>query len=183
MAANDDARDALAEALRRQIEGRVAGQLHTVVVAAALAGAVGAFAAGRLASQPELMALLALLYVGFALAVLRGDQEITIIAKHLLSKEAFAEHAEAQAQWEVHKVNTMQRSGLIALLASGSQSIGIYAVPVLGAAAFTWATLDASPNWVAWFILSVSFVLWAFFFIGVRDVFVRYRELGDGVRE
>jgi hypothetical protein len=159
---------------------RVKGQQQILVVAAAVAGASLSFGAERLSTHPEVMALLCLLYVGFALAMLRYDQEITIIANHLLDESAFGLHAQAQSRWERHKFKQMQRSGIAAWVASASQTVGIYGVPVLAAVGFAWAAIATSPTALTWLILSVAFMFAALFIVGSVDVALRYQRLGSG---
>src|SRR5438105_15639587 len=109
---------AVANSLREQTIERVKGQQQLVVVAVAVAGATISFASTQLNRHPEVMALLCLLYVGLSLSLLRHDQEITLIADHLLDEEAFPTQAESQARWELHKFNSMQTSGIAALISS-----------------------------------------------------------------
>jgi len=185
---------ALAQDLRTQIADRIRGEHQLVVVAASLAGATGSFAGSRLSSHPEVLALLCLLFVGFALAVLRLDQEITIIASHLLDRKAFRAHAEAQAEWECRKFQERQGTRR-AWLASVSQTTAIYAVPVIAASAFAWAAIASpgqthgkpgqihrtshGPMTLAWMILSVAFVLALLFIFGAIRTWRSYLTVGE----
>ncbi|HEY8853406.1 MAG TPA: hypothetical protein VIM36_14565 [Gemmatimonadaceae bacterium] len=103
-----EAQLAMCEALRKQIAERVGQQQQLTYICALIAGATLSFASKALSAHPEVMALLCLLYVGLSLALLRQDQEITILAQHLLDRDAFDQHAEAQARWEAHKYFEMQ---------------------------------------------------------------------------
>jgi len=175
-----DAQAALASQLRTEIIERVRAQQQMLIVAAAVAGASLSFGAGRLAKNPEILALLALLFVGFALALLRQDQEIAIIASHLRDREAFGAHATAQAGWEQYKFEAMRGPRFTGLLPGAALAIGIYGVPALAAAAFAWAAISSSPTGLSWFILSVTFVFSVLFAWGTVDVAARFRRLGAG---
>jgi hypothetical protein len=170
---------ALAQSLREQIVERVKGQQQLVVVAVAVAAATISFASSQLNQHPEVMALLCLLYVGLSLALLRQDQEITLIADHLLDQHAFPTEAGSQARWELHKFTSMQASSVAALLSSSSQTMGNYGIPVLAVGASGYAVLRGSPNGLAWFILSVAMAFSLLFIVGAIDVVRRYRRLGE----
>jgi hypothetical protein len=157
---------------------RVKGQQQLVLVAVAVAGATISFASTELQRHPEVMALLCLLYVGLSLALLRHDQEITLIADHLLDAGAFPDQAAAQARWELHKFNSMQTSSITALISSSSQTMGNYGIPILAVVASGYAVLDSSPNALAWVILAVAAFFLALFALGAIDVVRRYRALG-----
>jgi hypothetical protein len=173
----------MADSLRTQIVERVKGQQQLVVVAAAVAGASLSFGAENLATHPEILALLSLLYVGLALALLRHDQEITIATEHLLSHAAFGADADAQGGWEVHKFGAMQGSGFVGFVMASSQAVGIYGVPTLAIAAFGWATCVSSPSRLAWLILGVAAFFAVVFAVGAIDTARRYRRLGRGAHE
>ncbi len=143
-------RAAMVESLRGQIVERVKAQQQIIVVSAAVAGATISFASNVLSGHPEIMALLCLLYVGLSLALLRQDQEITIIAVHLLDPSSYGDDARAQARWEVHKFHAMQ-GNVAGLVQSTAQAVGIYGVPILS----------------------------GLFLFGAADVARRYRELGE----
>jgi len=156
-----DAIAAMAESLRGQIIERVKAQQQLVLVSAAVAGATLSLASELLSDHPEIMALLCLLYVGISLALLRHDQEITIIAALLLDDEAFGPHAQAQAVWEAHKFTQMQK-GIPALIKSGAQTAGNYGVPTLAViATFSATVIGAEPQCCggarlrSWFLRSV----------------------------
>jgi hypothetical protein len=168
---------ALAGALREQIIERVKEQQQLVVVSALVAGATISFASSLLSSHPEVMALLCLLYVGISLAVLRHDQEITILAQHLLDPDAFGLHAEAQARWEVHKFSEMQ-GGRAKMISSSAQTAGNYGVPLLGVFATASATIISGANIMASVVLSIAAGFFCLFGFGAWDVFQRYRRLG-----
>jgi hypothetical protein len=175
----DRASEAMAESLRSQMSERVKGQHQVVVLAAAVAAASLSFGTENLSRHPEVLALLCLLFVGLALAALRHDQEIAIMAKHLRDENAFGPDAQAQSRWERHKFEAMQGSGVVALVASGSQTMGVYGVPVLGIVAFGWAAIASSPTMLTWMILIAASVFTALFVVGAIDIVVRYRDLGD----
>jgi hypothetical protein len=175
--ADDAATKAMVASLREQIVERVKGQQQLVVLSAAVAGATISFASNVLSGHPEVMALLCLLYVGLCLAVLRHDQEIAIIAQHLLDPEVYSSDAEAQARWEVHKFNEMQ-GGVVRLVTSGAQTAGNYGVPFLAVIATGAATIISGPNAVAYVILVVAAAFLALFFFGAADNVRRYRALG-----
>lgn len=141
-----DAKISLVAALRAQIDSRINYQHQLLAVAAAIAGAAATFGAKDLARHPELLALLAMLFVGFALALLRHEQEITIITAHLVDEAAFGDDAEAERRWERYRLGILQPTSLLGALVSASLVIGIYGVPVLAAIAFGWAAVAERPN-------------------------------------
>jgi hypothetical protein len=172
----------MAESLREQIVERTKAQQQLILISAAVAAATISFASDLLSGHPEVMALLCLLYVGLSLALLRHDQEITIIADHLLDFEAFGSHAETQARWEAHKYVQMQR-GIARLIQSGSQTAGNYGVPFLGVIATASATIISGPNLRAWVVLVVAVGFLVLFGFGAYDVFRRYERLGMSARQ
>jgi len=158
---------------------RVRGQHQITVVAAAVAGATFTVADGDfLTRTPEVIALLCLLYVGLALAVLRHDQEITIIADHILNQELMGPEALVQAGWEAHKNDSMQGSGPVIFMLSTAQTVGIYGVPVLGLFTAGAVTLRSDMNFWTWFIMGIAIALSTLFAAGAMDVWLRYRRLG-----
>jgi hypothetical protein len=173
-----DAAAAMAESLRGQMAERVKDQHQVVVLAAAVAGASVSFGAENLTSHPEVLALLCLLFVGLSLAALRHDQEIAVIAEHLLDRNAFGATADAQARWETHKFTAMQGSGALAFVANASQAIGLYGVPGLGVAAFGIAALRSSPTTLTFILLGLAAGFSVLFLIGVGQSFARFRRLG-----
>jgi hypothetical protein len=170
------AQEALASDLRSQIMERVRGQQQLVVLAPAVAAAVASFAGHKLTSNPELLALLSLLFSALSLAVLRHDQEITILATHLTDEKGVGVHARVQRQWELRKVTEMQSTPL-SLVMSAAQAVGIYGMPVLGALTFGVAALRVSPDAWTWFILALDAVLLLMFFAASVNVTGRYRRL------
>jgi hypothetical protein len=176
--ASSDAQAALVANLRGEIAQRITDQHQLLVAAAAIAGAAAAFAGTHLHNRPELLALLSLLFVGLALAILRHDHEITIIASLLLEKTAVGVHAEAQRAWERHRFIQMQGSS-VAFVITASQTVGLYGVPVLAAVAFGWAALSSSPNAITWLVLAVTFFLGGVFLLGSLAVVRRYRAIGN----
>lgn len=136
------ARAALIEALRRQVDERLATQGQLLIVVAAVAGAAASFGAGRLSDRPEVLALLALLFIALGLAMLRQEFEIASVEGHLLDQQAFGRDVIVQAQWEHYKAtrDTSGRFGGVVLIA---QSAGLFALPVIAAAACIWAALRA----------------------------------------
>jgi hypothetical protein len=179
--ADDEATKMMVASLREQIVERVKGQQQLVVLSAAVAGATISFASDVLSGHPEVMALLCLLYVGLCLAVLRHDQEIAIIAQHLLDPKAYGSDAEAQARWEVHKFNEMQ-GDVARLVNSGAQTAGNYGVPFLAVIATGAATIISGPNAIADVVLVVAAAFLALFFFGAADNVRRYRALGTSSR-
>jgi hypothetical protein len=177
---SSEAHAALTANLRNEIAQRVTDQHQLLVVAAAIAGGATAFAGTHFNAHPELLALLSLLFVGFALAMLRHDHEITIIASHLVKQVEFGSHARAQERWEKHRYEKMQASGWIGYLVTASQTVGLYGVPVLAAVAFAWAALATSPNTVTWLVIALTSALGGLFLVGAFDVVGRYRVLGKG---
>jgi len=169
--------DALVDSLRGQIVERTKAQQQLVLVSVAVAGATLSFASELLSEHPEVMALLCVLYVGISLALLRHDQEITIMAALLLNPDAVGQHARVQAYWEAHKFVQMQR-GTAALVKSGAQTAGNYGVPVLGVVATGAATLITVPNVAASVALVVAAALAGLFLYGAEDVRQRYKRLG-----
>lgn len=167
----------LVDSLRGQIVERTKAQQQLVLIAAAVAGAALAFATEALPDRPEVMALLCLLYVGISLALLRHDQEITIMAQLLLDPDVFGEHATAQAHWERHKYVEMQ-AGTGALVKSGAQTAGNYGVPAVAVLATASATLASGPNLGATLILCIAGLFVVLFAIGAVDVVRRYARLG-----
>lgn len=172
---------ALVKSLREQIVERMRGQHQVVVLATAVAGAVLSLGWEDLGERPEALALLSLLFAGLSLATLRHDQEITIIAEHLLDMNAFGDHAGAQQAWEQHKLRSMQGSGIVALVSSASQSVGIYGVPVIGTLVFAGAAAANSPSAITWAVLGVTCLFFALLVIGGLDTARRYRRLGEKV--
>ena len=175
---SDDTISALVASLRSQMEGRIQAQHQLIVVTVAIAGASLSFGKSGFEGHSEILALLALLFVALALAILRHEHEITIIIFHLLDRDSVGANADAHAGWEARKFIVMQQSGSLALLASVTQTIGIYSVPIVAAVAFGAAALSSSPTWRAWCVLGLAGLFAVAFALGAVDVVRRYRDLG-----
>lgn len=173
-----EAQAAMAGELRRQIAERVQAQHQLLLLAAAIAGATASFGTRHASSHAAVLALLCVLFVGFALATLRQDQEVTILASHLLDVGAFGSHATAQAAWEQHRFRRMQ-AGNRRFVVSTAVTIGVYGVPVLGALAYAGAAISAGPS--AWVIILLGFaaVLATVFLLGALQVAAAYQALGN----
>ena len=173
------AQAALVSDLRMHITESIKGQWQLLQVAALVAGVIASFGWSTLQSRPNGLALLGLLFLGFALAILRLDQEIAIAASHLLDQAAFGEHALSQRSWEQFKLRSMQRSGAMALIASSTQTAAVYGVPILAAFAMFGEALSGSPGSETWVLALLGGLVLAFFAIGAIDVAGRYRALGE----
>lgn len=172
----------MAAELRRQIAEHTQAQHQLLLLAAAIAGATVSFGAHHASSHSVVLALLAVLFVGLALATLRQDQEITILASHLLDAHALGEHALAQARWEHHRATQMQATDS-RFVVSTAVTVGIYGVPVVGALGYTGATLAASPSTGAWMLLAVATLLGLVFVFGAVQVAAGYRRLGADAQQ
>lgn len=170
------------ETLQRQIEERLRLQQQLIGVGVAVGAAELSFFTGNRAETASVPALFALLFVGLALAVLRNDQEITILADHLLGVDEFGDAALEQARWESHRFTSMQ-GGPARFASSAAQTVGIYGVPVLGAVGSAFAALAQGPNSTTWAILAVTAVFAGLFALAALDVAVRYRKLGERSRQ
>jgi uncharacterized membrane protein YoaK (UPF0700 family) len=170
---------ALAGALREQIAQRIRAQDQLLVVAVAVAGVAASFGQKGLLAHPEVPALISLLFILIALALLRQDQEIAIIAAHLVEDEHFGEIAHVQKRWEVHKFAQMRGLGRSLTLATVAQSFGIYGVPVLGFVAALVASLMIGHNPLTIAICGVAFLVALLFIYGGYDVWTRYQRLAQ----
>ena len=178
-----DADAALAAALRAHISDAVKGQWQLLQVATALAGAALSVAPALLLGRPLLLALASILFLGFAFAILRQDQEISVIALHLVDEDALGPHAVAQLRYEQRKVAEMRRKGPVRWIATTVQASAVYAVPMLAAtvtyvAAVQAVTRSRSTDVSAMLALAVAALLLVALVIGILDVIARYAELG-----
>jgi hypothetical protein len=126
-------RSARATTLRDQVAARITAQHHLLAVAAAIGGGRRVLRLKRIPWRSEVLALLALLFVGLALAVVRHEQEITIVLSYLIKDSAFGDHGKAQGEREKYRLTRILGRPRFAWVISGSQAIGIYGIPVLGA--------------------------------------------------
>jgi hypothetical protein len=168
----------LLDSMRRQIEERIRLQQQLLGVAVAVAAAELTFFSDSTSDSAIVPAMFSLLFIGFALAILRNDQEITVLASHLLKPDVFGPHAHAQARWEYHKFSAMQRSGIANLATTSAQVVGIYGLPVLAALSSLIAALAEGPTVAAWLVLALTAAFSALFIGAAIDVTRRYRELG-----
>lgn len=172
------ARTAIVENLRDHIDASIAGQRQLLSISIAAVAAIASFGWDALSRQPEALAFLGVVFLGFSLAILRLDQEISIVANHLENERQMGTHALVQKQWEAAKFTAMQQSGSITFLASASQTAGLYGIPVLASTAFFAVALREYPSGWTVFFLIVGVVFFVLFVAGVVDVVCRYRKLG-----
>jgi hypothetical protein len=170
----------MAADLRTHIKESIKGQLQLLQLAAVAAGVIASFGWDKLDGQSDALVLLGLLFLGFTVAILRLDQEIAIAASHLLDRSSLGEHAPAQADWERHKLRSMQQSGVLALIASSTQTAAVYSIPLLAAVAATAAALKNEPTELTPWLMGVEGLMVILFVVGSIDVVRRYQRLGDG---
>jgi hypothetical protein len=168
----------LLESMRRQIEERIRLQQQLLGVAVAVAAAELSFFADSASGSSLVPAMFSLLFIGFALAILRNDQEITVLASHILSPDEFGEHAYAQARWENHKFRAMQRSGVANFVTTAAQVVGIYGLPTLAGISSFVASVAEGPNAATWIVLAITTAFGALFVGAAMDVRERYQRLG-----
>lgn len=168
----------MVETLRSQIGDRVRLQQQLIGVSAAVAAAELSFFASRDETSALVPALFSLVFVGLALAIIRNDQEITFLARHVLNRNLFGEYAITQARWELFRFQAMQQDGFVVYLLTAAQVVASYGLPVLAAIASAVASLSDSPSDATWAALSLAAVFMVLFIASALDVASRYRQLG-----
>lgn len=168
----------MARELRGQISERIKAQHQLLLLAVAIAGAAISLQDRIPDAGGDVFALLAMLFAGIALAVLRQDQEIATISSHLLDYDSFGSDAVAQGRWEHHRFSSMQH-GRGSLLASTAMSVGIYGIPVLGTIALSVAAVRHEMDLLATGLLISTGLLLLLFFGSSWLIAQRYRELNN----
>lgn len=150
-----------------------------MIVTVALAGVAASFG-GQLRIHPELLAVVGLLFMVFALLVLGQDQQITMTARYLLNEDVFGDHARAQAGWEHHKVETMRGGGWIRQPATVAETLARYGAPVVSGLVSIGAAIALAPtNYWTWVLFTGFAALFILFFIAGVKTMQEYVDLGN----
>ncbi len=153
-----DAAAELVEFLRTENLERAKAQHQVLVLAGAVAAASASIGADRLRNEPELLALLSLLFVGFWLTILRHDLDIQFNLEFIVSNDTLGAHKAIQAAYEAFRFMDMAGTPW-KWMVSSLTTVGLYGVPVLGSIVFGIAALQSKHTAIAVGLLLIALLM------------------------
>lgn len=173
----DAAADFVASVRTANVE-RIKAQHQIAVLAGAVAAASASFGSDKLREQPELLAVLSLLFVGFWLALLRQELDISFDLHFLVATCALGDHQRIQAEYEAFRYNAMRGTPAQEAV-SVFTTVGLYGLPVLGSAFYGVSALLLKPSTLDFVLLGVALVFFIVALLISRHSVLLYFEVGE----